>query len=180
MAETYAVLDKDVRLCVRNAFQNLLTPVRLVNKALQGKFNGAATELERFVINSTLGIAGLADPAEREFGIKKVDEDFGQTLGVYGLGEIFYINWPVLGPSNVRDSVGYAVDLFLDPINYLTAGDSSAAYGLSAGKRVNDVSLSLGDYELFVDTAMDPYVAVRDAYYQYRKGKIEDQSRNGK
>ncbi len=179
VAEVYAVLDKDVRFCVRNGFQNLLTPVRLVNAALQGKIDGAAVELKRFVINSTLGIAGLADPAGREFGLKKVDEDFGQTLGVYGLGEICYINWPILGPSSARDSAGLIADLLLDPINYLTAGDPSAAFALAAGKRVNDVSLTLGDYELFVETAMDPYAAVRDAYYQYRLGKIEDRSENG-
>jgi phospholipid-binding lipoprotein MlaA len=179
VAEVYAVLDQDVRLCVRNGFQNLLTPVRLVNAALQGKVDGAAVEFKRFVINSTLGIAGLADPAGREFGLKKVDEDFGQTLGVYGLGEICYINWPILGPSSVRDSIGFVADSLLDPVNYLTAGDPSAAFALTAGKRVNEVSLTLGDYELFVETSMDPYAAVRDAYYQYRIGRIEDRSENG-
>ena len=168
------LLAEDVRMCVRSFLKNLLAPVRIVNNLLQGKVADSGVETARFVINSTLGIAGLADPAKNEFGLSPKDEDLGQTMGVYGLGEGIYFCWPFLGPSNVRDTVGMAGDFFLSPVSYLAMSDSGAGVAVQAGREVNNTSLTLGDYEDFKESAIDPYVALRDAYRQYRQKKIRD------
>jgi phospholipid-binding lipoprotein MlaA len=167
-------IAEDIRMCVRSFMKNLLAPVRIVNNLLQGKVADSGVETARFVINSTLGIAGLADPAKNEFGLSAKDEDLGQTIGVYGLGEGVYICWPFLGPSNVRDTVGFAGDFFLSPLSYLAMSDAGAGVAVQAGREVNNTSLTLGDYEDFKESAIDPYVALRDAYRQYRQKKIRD------
>jgi len=167
-------IAEDVRMCVRSFLKNLMAPVRIVNNLLQGKVADSGVETARFVINSTFGIAGLADPAKNEFGLSPKDEDLGQTLGVYGFGEGIYFCWPVFGPSNVRDTVGLAGDFFLSPISYLAMSDSGAGVAVQAGGEVNNTSLTLGDYEDFKESAIDPYVALRDAYRQYRQKKIRD------
>lgn len=167
-------IAEDVRMCVRSFFKNLLAPVRIVNNFLQGKVADSGVETARFLLNSTLGIAGLADPAKNEFGLLPKDEDLGQTMGVYGLGEGIYFCWPILGPSNVRDTIGLAGDFFLSPLSYLAMSDSGAGVAVQAGREVNNTSLTLGDYEDFKESAIDPYVALRDAYRQYRHKKIRD------
>lgn len=167
-------IAEDVRMCVRSFFKNLLAPVRIVNNLLQGKVANSGVESARFVINSTLGIAGLADPAKNEFGLSPKDEDLGQTIGVYGFGEGIYLCWPFFGPSNVRDTIGLAGDFFLSPVSYLAMSDSGAGMAVEAGREVNNTSLTLGDYEDFKESAIDPYVALRDAYRQYRQKKIHD------
>ncbi|MBU1406466.1 MAG: VacJ family lipoprotein [Proteobacteria bacterium] len=167
-------IAEDVRMCVRSFFKNLLAPVRIVNNFLQGKVADSGIETARFLLNSTLGIAGLADPAKNEFGLLPKDEDLGQTMGVYGLGEGIYFCWPILGPSNVRDTIGLAGDFFLSPLSYLAMSDSGAGVAVQAGREVNNTSLTLGDYEDFKESAIDPYVALRDAYRQYRQKKIRD------
>ncbi len=172
------VFPADVRICMRNFFQNLLAPVRIFNALVQGKIKGSGIELARFAINSTAGVAGLGDPAKKEFGLEAREEDFGQTLGRYGMGEGLYINWPVLGPSNVRDTLGLAGDTFLDPVSYLA--NLNAAVGVYGARRINQTSLALGDYETFKETSLDPYAAIRDAYHQYRRGKVLDLSRRQK
>ena len=168
------LIAEDVRMCVRSFLKNLLAPVRIVNNLLQGKVVDSGIETARFVINSTLGIAGLADPAKKEFGLPPKDEDLGQTLGVYGVGEGIYLCWPFFGPSNVRDTVGLAGDFFLSPVSYLAMSDAGAGVAVEAGKEVNNTSLTLGDYEDFKESAIDPYIALRDAYRQYRQKKISD------
>lgn len=168
-----AVLPEDIRIVVRNFFNNLLAPTSIVNNLLQGKVRKSAEELVRFVSNSTVGILGLGDFAQDVLKLAPTFEDTGQTLGYYGLGGIFFINWPVLGPSNVRDSIGMVGDYFLDPITYLDI-KWQERLAIKAYDRVNRTSLTLGDYELFTETAIDPYIAVRDAFQQYRDGKIND------
>lgn len=169
------ISDEDVRMCFSNAFHNLLAPVRFVNNLLQGKVVGAGHELASFVINSTLGVAGLADPAHHEFGLTASDEDFGQTLGSYGLGNGFYICWPFLGPSSLRDTVGTVGDSFLDPLSYLTATGQTAGYALQGVEQVNKISLHIGEYEQFKEASFDPYVAVRNAYAQHRSSRVRDE-----
>ncbi|MDH4320286.1 MAG: MlaA family lipoprotein [Desulfobulbaceae bacterium] len=171
--------DEDVRMCFSNAFHNLLAPVRIVNNVLQGKMVGAGNELASFVINSTVGIVGLADPAHKEFGLAASDEDFGQTLGSYGIGDGMYVCWPFLGPSSLRDTVGTVGDALLDPLFYLTAAGESAGYALQGDKQVNRVSLNLGEYERFKEASFDPYVAVRNAYVQHRRSRIKDEIDGG-
>lgn len=167
------VLPQQARLCVKNFFSNIATPVRLVNCTLQAEFEGAWVELERFVINTTLGVAGFGDPARNRWNMEKRNEDLGQTLGVYGLGTSIYFNWPIIGPSNVRDTVGYVGDLFLDPVNYLVPNYWYNA-GIRSYEAVNGTSLRIGDYEAFKEAAIDPYVALRDAYHQYRRGQVNN------
>jgi len=175
VSQGYAyVIAEDVRVCVRSFLKNLLAPVRIVNNLLQGKVVNSGVEAARFVINSTVGVIGLVDPAKNEFGLSPKDEDLGQTLGVYGLGEGLYICWPFFGPSNVRDTLGLAGDFFLSPVSYLAMSDTGAGMAVQAGGEVNNTSLALGDYEDFKDSAIDPYVALRDAYRQHREKQILD------
>ncbi len=166
-----AIIPEDGRVGVRNFFSNLTTPVRLVNCLLQGKFKGAGNETVRFFVNTALGLAGFLDTAKKEFKIEKQDADFGQTLGVWGIGPAFFINWPILGPSSLRDTVGFTGDLFLDPQNYLITS-IPVNLAVKSYNQVNESSLTLGEYEDFKKAALDPYIALKDAYHQYRQNKI--------
>jgi len=165
------VLPSSARRCVKNFFSNIATPVRLVNCTLQAEFEGAWIEIERFAINTTVGVAGFGDPARNRWNMERRNEDLGQTLGRYGLGPSIYFNWPIIGPCNVRDTVGYVGDLFLDPINYLVPRFWYNA-GIKSCETVNGTSLRAGEYEDFKNAAIDPYVALRDAYSQYRKNQV--------
>lgn len=163
------VLPQKVRVCVRMAFMNLTGGVRIANNLLTGRLKEAGIETSRVVVNSTIGIAGLFDPAYR-FGLKAQGADLDQTLGYYGIGTGAYIVWPVLGPSSVRGTVGYLGDSFLHPIPYLLPTWPSV--GMNLSDKVNTTSLGLGEYEEFVHSAIDPYTAARDAYFQYRRGRV--------
>jgi len=165
-----AVVPQGVRVAVRNFFSNLATPIRAANNLLQGRFRDTGTELLRFTINSTIGMAGLLDPAHDGFRLEKREADLGQTLGRYGLGQGMYLVLPLLGPTTLRDGAGHAGDLFLDPLSYVRPPE--AAIGLNAYKRENDLSLRIGEYEDLTGAALDPYVAVRDAYAQHRAGMV--------
>ncbi|MEN8256603.1 MAG: VacJ family lipoprotein [Thermodesulfobacteriota bacterium] len=169
---TAVLADEAVRGCISAAFHNILAPVRVVNNLLQGKFKQSGTEVARFTINTVLGAGGLGDPAAEEFGLTKADEDFGQTLGFYGLGEGIYICWPLFGPSSARDTVGMAADYFLNPMQYLFASNPGTNAGLTALKIENAATLHGKDYEGLVNEAFDPYVAFRDIYYQHRRSII--------
>ncbi len=166
-------LPPGLRIAIRNAFDNILAPVRIVNNLLQGKVQRCGVEIARFALNSTLGAGGLFDPAEQEFGLKAHDEDFGQTLAVYGMGNGLYINWPLFGPSTLRDSLGFGADTFLDPTSYLYPPAGLYA-GVKAVKYVNRTSLRLGEYEDLKASALDPYIALRDAYVSYRHKQVKE------
>lgn len=166
------VLPEPVRIGVRNFFNNLATPIRLSNCLLQGKGDSAGTELHRFLVNTTAGVLGFGDPARDKKGLEPADEDLGQTLAVYGLGDGFYVVLPILGPSTLRDSVGMVGDEFLNPIRYVEPLEVSIA--ISAGNATNEVSFHIGEYEAFKSAAVDPYVAMREAYIQYRNKKVQE------
>ncbi|MCG6980563.1 MAG: VacJ family lipoprotein [Deltaproteobacteria bacterium] len=166
------VFPEELRIRVRNFFINLLFPVRFVNSILQGNIGGAAVELSRFVVNSTLGIGGLFDPSSRGLNLPMQDEDLGQTLGVYGLGHGIFLNVPVLGPYTARSLVGWAGDSFLDPVTWYVQ-PMLLSWGVKGYKKFNEVSLTLGDYEALKEAAIDPYVAIRNAYVQYRNAKVK-------
>jgi len=172
-AETYkAVVPKPARTGVRNFFHNLTTPVRYVNCLLQGKGDSADTELRRFLVNTTEGILGFGDPARDKYGLQVVYEDLGQTLAVHGMDDGFYIVWPLFGPSNVRDSLGMVGDAFLNPVRYVEPTETSIY--ISAGKGINEGSFHVGEYEDFKSAALEPYIAMREAYIQYRNKKIQE------
>jgi len=175
IAETYAkIAPKPVRLGISNFFHNAGTPSRLVNCLLQGKNAAAGTEVQRFVVNTTAGVLGFGDPAQDRWGLKPAEEDLGQTLAVYGLDNGFYFVWPFLGPSTARDSLGMLGDQFMNPVRYIEPREVSIA--LSAVRAANAGSFHLGEYEAFKAAAVDPYVAMREAYVQYRNRQIRDQN----
>ncbi len=165
------VVPERTRISVKRFFENLKFPVRFVNNLLQANFTGAASEFGRFAVNTLWGIGGFLDPAShKELDIKRYNADLGQTLGIYGVGQGFYIVWPVLGPSTARDTVEIVGDTFLDPLTYLNPW--YAWLGTRAYEEENDVSLRLGDYEALKEAAIDPYVAMRSAYVQHRESMI--------
>jgi phospholipid-binding lipoprotein MlaA len=167
------VFPEDFRICVRNFFVNLLFPVRFVNSILQGNFRGAGIELSRFMMNSTLGLGGLFDPSSRGLNLPMQDEDLGQTLGVYRMGHGIYLTVPVLGPYTVRSLLGWVGDSFLDPVTWYV-DPLLLRWGVKGYKKFNEVSLTLGDYEALKEAAIDPYVAIRNAYVQYRNTKVKE------
>jgi phospholipid-binding lipoprotein MlaA len=167
------ILPEDGRVGVRNFFSNFTTPIRLVNCLLQARFKGAGNETVRFFINTTYGLGGFLDTAKKEFKIEKQEADFGQTLGVWGMGPAFYIHWPVLGPSTLRETVGYAGDTFLDVRTYLPGRFLIVNMSAWVLDKVNETSLTLGEYESLKKGALDPYIALREAYSQYRQNKIK-------
>ncbi|MEI9476294.1 MAG: VacJ family lipoprotein [Deltaproteobacteria bacterium] len=166
-----AVFSQELRVCFRNFFSNVATPVRVANSLLQGQFKGAGNEAARFGINTTLGFFGFFDQGKDKFDIDKQDRDLGQTLGIWGLGPTFYINWPILGPSSLRDTAGFVGDHFLDPQTYLLTWPVSI--GVTSFETVNATSLRIGEYEAIKKAALDPYVSLRDGYHQYRENKIK-------
>ncbi|MCF8063380.1 MAG: VacJ family lipoprotein [Deltaproteobacteria bacterium] len=168
------VVPETARVGVRNFFYNLAGPVRMINCALQGKGEEAGYEFVRLFMNTTVGLGGFLDVAGGEaMQLERYEEDLGQTLGVYGMGPSFYIHWPFLGPSSGRDTLGTIGDSFLNPVNYLVpeAGYNAA---VRVYDRVNETSLTIGDYEDLKRSALDPYVALRDAYYQHRENRIRE------
>jgi phospholipid-binding lipoprotein MlaA len=167
-----ALMPTAARRGVRNFFRNITAPVRMVSALLQGKGRAASAELTSFLINSTVGVLGFGDPAKRWPELSPSKEDLGQTLGTYGIGEGFYIVWPILGPSTLRDSVGMVGDWFLDPTSYVEPYEAYLAVWTI--ENVNETSFRIGDYESMKEAAIDPYVAIRNAYIQNRKKKVEE------
>jgi phospholipid-binding lipoprotein MlaA len=165
------VFREDIRQCIANFFSNLLTPVRLANCLLQGKFKAAGTETARFFVNTTMGVLGFGDAGKVIFNLEISDEDLGQTLGVYGIGNGFFIVWPIFGPSTARDSVGFGGDLFVNPLTYIEPFAAAAAVG--GYRRFNDLSLRIGEYEAIKEAAIEPYTAVRDGYVQFRNALVD-------
>lgn len=168
-----AVLPFDVRLSIGNFVNNVAAPIRLLNNLLQWKLKESGIVVSRFVINSTLGVFGFGDPAYLEFGLEPKPEDFGQTLGVWGVGEGIYFCWPILGPSNVRDTLGFAADAYSHPMVYYV-DEFSVSVGYYAGSRVNLLSLNPEVYEDLKKYSLDPYISMRQVYLDYRRGKIDD------
>ncbi len=167
-----AVLPSPVRSGVSNFFGNLNTFVSVINDLLQFKFDKAVEGAGRFVINSTFGIAGLIDVASMD-GIEKRNEDFGQTLGYWGVGSGPYIVLPFLGPSNLRDTTGFVVDtLAFDPITYVD--DPATRNSARALKYLDKRAQLLPGSDLLDEAALDPYAFMRDAYSQRRENQIHD------
>lgn len=173
VAKGYAkIVPETVRLSIDRCFKNLEFPIRFVNNLLQLKLKNAGIELTRFVINSTIGIAGFTDPAKKWFHLEPRKEDFGQTLGYYHMGSVFYIVWPFIGPSNLRDTIGKAGDIFTQPATYLL--DWWILLAARAFEKINYTSLHIGEYESMKKGAVDYYIFIRDAYEQMRIKQIKE------
>jgi len=165
------VLPEPCRVGVRNFFTNVSMPIRLVNCTLQGKFGSAWDEFCIFAVNTTEGVLGFRDTAKKKYGMKRQEEDFGQTLGKYGLGHGCYLVWPFFGPSSPRDTVGLIGDSFLNPPNYLPL---IPKVGVKATEKVNGASLRIGDYEQLKESAINPYESIRDIYVQLRRKQVSE------
>jgi len=166
-----AVVPEPARISVKNFFSNMGYPARFLSCLLQADFSGAAVETGRFAINTLWGIGGLMDPAAgEELGLRKQDTDLGQTLGVYGVGHGLYIVWPFFGPSSPRDSISLVGNQFLSPLSYFYPWYVSP--GVIGIQVINATSLRIGEYESLIGAAIDPYVAMRNAYIQYRMKEV--------
>ncbi|MCF6179681.1 MAG: VacJ family lipoprotein, partial [Geopsychrobacter sp.] len=173
VARVYRVVPHSARTSVKNFFTNLSSPIRIINSVLQLKFSDAGRESTRLLVNSTLGVGGLFDVADKWGKLSRKDEDFGQTLGVYHVGQGPYIVLPFLGPSSLRDGAGLIVDIFFDPMLVLTKNWSLAdKVEFEAGLIVNNLSLDDDSYEKIKRDALEPYLFMRAAYAQYRVAKV--------
>jgi phospholipid-binding lipoprotein MlaA len=165
------VMPTPARKGIRNFFHNLMFPIRFVNNLLQWKLEQASDEFGIFLVNSTAGILGFNQVAQKYLDMHTQKEDLGQTLGTYGIKEGFYLVLPVLGPSTLRDAIGMAGDYFvLDPIDYVSPWELEL--GLDVLDIINRTSFRIGDYESMKKAALDPYAAIRDAYIQNRRMQV--------
>lgn len=170
------VVPQPARSGVTNFLTNLKSPVTFANQLLQGDLNGAKDVFLRATINTLIGVGGLFDVAGYE-GIEYETEDFGQTLGVWGIGHGPYLVVPLLGPSSLRDYTGYAVDSFADPLRwYLFNIDREGLYYTRLGAEYFDLRNSLMDVLQDLEaSSIDYYAAVRSTYYQSRDALVKDQ-----
>jgi phospholipid-binding lipoprotein MlaA len=166
-----AVVPQDFRTGIKSGFHNLVFPARFVNCVLQGKFDKAGIETLRFVINSALGMAGMIDIAQISFQLQGYDADFGQTLALWGVCSGPFLMIPILGPYDERDFFGFLTDSAMDPLFWIPA-DWWVGFVVETGKFINSTSLRIGQYEDLKKASLDPYVAVRDGYMQYREHLI--------
>lgn len=179
-AKGYRFITPDpVEQSVGRFFSNLFYPTTIINSFLQAKFYNGSSDLARFVLNTTLGIAGLFDVATG-LGFEEHDEDFGQTLGYWGLGQGPYLMLPLLGPSTGRDTVGLVADRFTNPLNYVGEIESltdSEALAIQLGLTalyIIDLRAGLLGFDRNVRNAFDPYLFVRGAYLERRRNKVHD------
>src|SRR6202166_2395678 len=164
------VVPKPIRTGISNFFANLNTPTVMINDALQGKFLAAGNDLGRFLLNSTFGVGGILDPATPA-GLDKNDEDFGQTLGHWGVHAGPFVALPVLGPSDVRDAAGKVVDTYTNPKQYIK--NTTISYGLYLPYLV-DKRAALLPLDETLKGVYDPYAFIRDAYLQRRAYLVSD------
>jgi phospholipid-binding lipoprotein MlaA len=165
------VVPEGVRVSINRAFTNMMFPLRFACSLLQFKFKGAASELGRFVVNSTLGIGGLFDPAA-DLKWRPSDEDLGQVLGHWGVGPGWPFVLPFLGQTNVRDGLTGLPSYFANPAWYFT--NNWEFFGLTSGEKFNFMSLHGKEYEKLRAEAIDPYLFFRDAHLQYRQNKVKE------
>jgi len=171
------VTPRVIRTGISNAYSNLDTVPTIINDVLQGKIRQAGHDSARFLMNSTLGLGGLFDPASAA-GLDSNDEDLGQTLGKWGVRAGPYLMLPVLGPSSARDAFSRAADTFLEPVWYLE--DDSTRYLIRLGDLL-DQRASLLELDAQLERSYDRYAFIRNAWiqrreYQVKDGNVDDQS----
>ncbi|MBQ4831748.1 VacJ family lipoprotein [Pseudoalteromonas sp. MMG010] len=164
-----AITPAPVRSSVVNFTNNISAPVDIINAGLQGKAGNASVSLARFLVNSTVGVFGLFDVAS-SLGLQIVDEDFGQTLGVWGIGDGAYLMVPGIGPSTARNLTGDVVDNFVLPEIALTTPQSVLVFALKAVEaRANLIA-----QEGLLNDSLDPYLFVKDIYFQRQLFELYD------
>jgi len=171
-AEAYRfILPNFMQTGIGNFFSNINDVIVLLNSLLQGKLNQAGIDLARLMVNTTFGVLGLFDVAT-ELDLEKHNEDFGQTLGYWGIGDGPYLVLPFIGPSSARDTVGWAVDYYTWPVAWVD--DNTTRWAL-IGVRFVSVRADLLEATKILETAaLDPYVFVRDAFLQRRRNLVWD------
>jgi len=171
----YVALPDFAQDGVRNALRNLRSPIVLANDLFQGETERAGITVGRFLINSTIGLAGLIDVAS-EMGLEYHDEDFGQTLAVHGVGEGPYLVLPLLGPSNVRDATGRAVDMLFDPLTYvgIFGGIDNIGLGAAVVEGVDIRARNLKTLDEIRRGSLDYYATLRSLYRQRRIDEIHN------
>ena len=172
-AKGYKKLPSPIQSGIGNFINNLKLPLVAFNQLLQGQGKNAAESTGRFLVNSTVGVFGLIDVAD-DFGLEQKEEDFGQTLATYGVGDGFYIVLPLFGPSNLRDTAGMVMTMMTDPVNaYATSqGEAWAIPVRTAVNAVDQRSKIIDEVNALRDNSVDYYAAVRSSYYQNRKAAI--------
>ncbi|ACT58072.1 MlaA family lipoprotein [Hirschia baltica] len=173
-----AITTEDIREGVSNALSNLREPVTFANEILQGDLVAAGETAGRFAMNSTLGVAGFVD-VTGSFGVKRTKEDFGQTLGKWGVSGGPYLVLPVLGSTNPRDLFGKGVDSALQPLNYAQfEGDSEFRIAKSVIGTVSAREAFIETIDELKEQQADPYTAVRRIYDQTRDAAIRNGQEN--
>jgi len=171
-AEFYRwALPEFMRTGVSNFFSNLNDVIVALNSLLQGKLAQAGSDAARLIVNTTVGLLGLFDVAT-EMGLEKHNEDFGQTLGYWGIGDGPYLVLPLLGPSSARDTVGWVGDYYSWPVTYVD--DDGTRYFLIGMRFVSARADLLEASRILETAALDPYEFVRDAYLQRRRNLVYD------
>ncbi len=174
VAKGWGIVVPDVaRTGLKNFFSNLGAPVRMINALLQRKTDRFENEFGRFMVNTIAGLGGFMDPARTHFGRLPQDEDLGQTLAVYGVGDGCYLVLPLLGPSTLRDAVGTVGEYFMNPVRYIV-DDTGVTVTATGVDTINFLSFRYPDIDTVREAAIDPYAAFRDGYMQMRKTAIED------
>lgn len=172
-----AVFPGFVRDSVQSFMRNLRSPLIIANNLLQGDIGDAGVASARFIINSTVGVAGLVDIASTQ-GLGYEEEDFGQTLAVWGLGDGFYLMLPVLGPSSLRDGVGRVGDMMADPVRIIAHNTDNdwIYYTRNAVEGLDNRARLVSAIEDLRKNSLDYYAAVRSAYAQKRASLVRDEN----
>ena len=186
VAKGYSYLPDPIKTSVRNVTSNISYTVTIPNHLLQGNLKNFANDSGRFIINTTLGLLGIFDPAAK-FGLQKIEaEDYGQTLGYWGVGPGCYIMLPILGPSTTRDAVGKIANTLLDPFYMTTVGDKKvldnnfgdSTYYLEQGFDVIDFrAQNLKSFENLEKNSLDLYASIKSLYLQRREALIGNSSK---
>ena len=175
IAKGYRKLPSPIQSGVNNFLSNLRAPLVVINQLLQGQSENALQSSGRFVINSTIGLFGIIDVADK-IGLEEKEEDFGQTLATWGVGDGFYIVLPLFGPSNLRDTTGMLMTMMTDPINgyAIREGEGWIVPMRTAANAVDQRSKIIDEVNALRDNSVDYYAAVRSSYYQNRNAAINN------
>jgi phospholipid-binding lipoprotein MlaA len=165
-------VDEHLRIGVKNIFSNAMAPVKFLSSLLQLEFKKSGQVLARTLINTTLGIGGIADVAGEEYGIKDVNEDFDQALGYYGIPTGPYVVLPFFGPSTARNIIGRTADALLSP-GAMVGASVNTNIIVNVEDNVNAASFIVDDKKQLEDSALDEYESIRDFYHQYRHGLLK-------
>jgi len=175
------ITPKALQLGIMHFIYNIEFPIRFTNNLLQGKFQNSVDELERFLVNTTVGIGGLFDPASTYMNLPTHNEDFGQTLGYYGVGAGYHVVLPFLGPSNLRDIIGLLADGYTSPLiyqsnlkKYKLPQNYVQSMGIYSLKMINKNAQNLGAYESLKKDAIDLYPFLKEIYEQKRTADIAE------